>query len=197
MKQFKLKPAVRAVAETLHRELHDLGEMLHARLFDYMCRHGLILRMAAHTAVASLTDTIYAISAALPATYDGAGYAATGMVYTTIGKVETFMPYGSTRAVNKFMPIAGATEKSKGTPDYGDGDLVMGDVPADAGQVILKAAEASPNHYSIKITYPDGEVHYLDVLVASWKISGGGQGAFVTRTATLAVCRAPVIVAAT
>lgn len=152
--------------------------------------------MPAHTGIASHTDAIYAISAGLPATYDAAGYGATTMVYTTIGKVADFMPYGSERAINKFTPIAGAVEKTKGSVDYGDGDLMCGDVPADAGQIILKAAEASPNRYSIKVTYPDSETHYLDVINASWKLSGGKEGAPMMRTAKLGICRKPVEVAA-
>lgn len=152
--------------------------------------------MTAHTAVESFTGTTYAISATLPATYDASGYGATGMVYTTIGKVSDFPTYGSERPINKFMPISGDVEKTKGSPDYGEGDMVMGDVPADAGQVILKAAEASPNHYSLKITYPDGEIHYIDLIVASWKLAPAKEGAPVTRTAKIGVCRAPVIVAA-
>lgn len=153
--------------------------------------------MPAHTGVASITDTLFAISAALPATYDAAGYGATAMTYTAIGKVSSFFPHGSKRAVNKFQPISGPVEKTKGAPDYGDGDMVMGDVPADAGQVIMKAAEASPNHYSLKVTYPDGEIHYLDIIVASWELSGGKEGDPLLRTATCGICKVPVIVAAT
>lgn len=152
--------------------------------------------MAAHTAVASITDTTFAICASLPATYDAAGYAATGLTYTAIGKVSSFMTHGSKRPINKFQPIAGAVEKTKGSPDYGDGDMQMGDVPADAGQVILKAAEASANHYSLKVTYSDGEIHYIDVIVASWELSGGKEGDPLIRTANIGICKAPVIVAA-
>jgi hypothetical protein len=152
--------------------------------------------MSAHTAVASFTDTTYAISAGLPATYDAAGYAATTITYTVIGKVQDFLPYGSKRSLNEFVPINGAVEYTKGAPRYGQGDLICGDVPADSGQVIVKAAEASPNHYSMKITYPDGEIHYLDILVAGWELSGGKEGAPLLRTAPMAICKAPVIVAA-
>lgn len=152
--------------------------------------------MAAHTAVESFTDTTYAISASLPATYDAAGYGATSITYTAIGKVESFMAYGSKRPVNEFVPISGTVEYTKGAPRYGQGELVCGDVPADAGQVILKAAEASANHYSMKITYPDGEIHYLDVIVAGWELAQAQDSASLKRTATVAICRAPVVVAA-
>ncbi len=153
--------------------------------------------MTAHSSAASITDTIYAISASLPATYDAAGYGATAMVFTTIGKVSQMLPTGSKRTVNKFTPIRGAVEKSKGAPDYGSGDMMMADIPADAGQVIMKAAEASANNYSMKVTYTDGEIHYFDILVSAWQLSGGKEGDFLVRTATVDLCKAPVIVAAT
>jgi len=172
-------------------------DSLHALTFNFMHKTGMLLTMAAHTAVESFTDTTYAISASLPATYDAAGYGATTITYTTIGKVSDFTPYGSKRNVSEFVPITGAVEFTKGAPRYGQGDLVCGDVPADGGQVIVKAAEASQNHYSMKITYPDNEIHYLDVIVSGWVLSGGKEGAPLIRTATLSICKAPVIVAAT
>lgn len=152
--------------------------------------------MTAHTSAASITDATFAISATLPATYDAAGYGATTITYTAIAKVSECPMYGSKRPVNKFTPISGAVEKTKGSPDYGSGDMKMADMPADAGQVIMKAAEASANHYSLKITYADGEIHYLDVLVSSWQLPGGKEGDVLIRTATIDVCKAPVVVAA-
>lgn len=152
--------------------------------------------MAAHTNVATFTDTIYAVSASLPATYDAAGYGATAMVYTTIGKVQDFIPYGSERPVNEFVPITGAVEYTKGSPRYGSGDMMMGDIPADAGQVILKAAEASAAHYSLKVTYSDGEIHYMDFINSSWRMVAGKEAGALIRTAKLSICKAPVIVAA-
>jgi hypothetical protein len=152
--------------------------------------------MPAHTTAASFTDATYAISASLPATYDAAGYGATTITYTTIGRVESFPEIGSERNVQEFEPINGAVEYIKGSARYGNGPMVLADVPADAGQVILKAAEASANHYSMKITYADGEIHYLDIIVAAWKLAQAASGAVMKRTAEIRVCKAPVIVAA-
>lgn len=152
--------------------------------------------MPAHDFVASHTDAVYSISAAKPATYNAAGYAATTMVYTVIGKIQDFLAYGSSRNVNEFVPINGPVEYTKGAPRYGSGDLMMGDLPADPGQIILKDAENSPNHYSLKVLYPDGEIHFLDVINSAWTLSGGKEGAPMMRTAKLSVCRQPVIVAA-
>jgi hypothetical protein len=155
--------------------------------------------MAAHTAVEFFQDgngTTYAISAGLPATYDAAGYGATTITYTLIGKPRSFFPYGATRNINEFVPLSGSVEYGKSVRRFGQGELVVGDVPADAGQVIVKAAEASANHYSMKITYPDGEIHYLDVIVATWTLAGAADGEPLTRTANIGICREPVIVAA-
>lgn len=152
--------------------------------------------MAAHTFVASYTDAQYFITATLPATYTQAGYTNTAIVWTAIGKVKTFIPYGSKRPINEWAPIRGAVEYSKGAPRYGSADMTLGDVPADAGQVIMKAAEASANHYSMLIIYPDGEKHYLDILVAGWQLVQAGEGVFMERMCTLSVCKDPVIVAA-
>lgn len=155
--------------------------------------------MAGHTAPAGFTDgngTTYAVSATLPATYDAAGYGASGTTYTLIGQPSNFAPYGSTRDVRTFTPLSGAVSKSKGSPNYGGGDMTMADLPADAGQIILKAAEASNNHYSLKITYPDSEVHYLDFINTAWTLGGATTSDFMMRTAHLEICRAPVIVAA-
>jgi hypothetical protein len=154
--------------------------------------------MPAHTAVGVFTGTIYAISASLPATYDAAGYAATTITYSVIGGgVQDFPAYGSKRAVGKFNPINGAIQKYKGSPDYGSGNIVVADVPADAGQIILKAADASSAHYSVKITFTDSEVHYLDIIVAGWELSAAKENTPMLRTAMVEVCLAPVVVAAT
>lgn len=152
--------------------------------------------MVARTTVESLTGAIFAISAALPATYDAAGYGATTMVYTTIGSVESISNYGSKRAVTTFVPVNGPVQKVKGTPDYGVLTMTYGDVPLDAGQVIIKASEASANHYSLKATYPDGEIHYLDVLCSSYEYEAAKAGDVKKVMATLNICAAPVIVAA-
>lgn len=173
-----------------------VAETLHHLLFGYVQRMGLLLSVV-RTSVTGHTDTIYSISASLPATYDATGYGTTtGLAWTVIGKVESFTPYGSKRSINEFVPITGAVEFLKGAPRYGQGALACADIPGDAGQVILKAAEASANRYSMKITYPDGEIHYLDIINAGWEISGGKEGAPLVRTATIAICRAPVVVVA-
>jgi hypothetical protein len=155
--------------------------------------------MAAHTAIEGFQDgsgTTYAVSASLPATYDAAGYGATTITYTLVGKPKAFFAYGNERNINEFVPLSGSVEYTKGVARFGNGDFTCGDVPLDAGQVILKAAEASANHYSMKITYPDGEIHYLDIIVAAWRLAAAADGAMLERTAKIGICKTPVVVAA-
>lgn len=168
---------------------------LHTRLFRALARSGL-LAMTAHSSTETMTGTTYAISATLPATYDAAGYGLTSIVYTVIGSVIEFSPYGSKRDVQKVKPINGPVEKIKGQADYGDGDMVCSYLPLDPGQIILKAAEASANHYSLKITYPDGEIHYLDIIVAGFSYPQAKEAAPFLLTCPIGVCKAPVVVAA-
>lgn len=153
--------------------------------------------MAAHTAPAGVSDTTYSISAALPTAYDATGYAVTSVVaFTAIGQVESFPSYGLDRAFSDFTPITGAITSTKGADNFGGGDMVCADIPADAGQVICKAAAASENHYSMKVTFPDGEIHFLDVMIGSWVLGQHQSGAFMKRTAKIRVLRDPVVVAA-
>lgn len=172
-------------------------DSLHAGLFSYMQRAGLVLS-AAHTAVETATGTTYGVCATLPASYDASGYAATGLTYTAIGSVSDFPEWGLSRATGKFNPIAGAVQKYDGTPDYGGGAMVMADIVGDAGQAILKTASESTTraHVSIKGTRPDGAVFYLDVLVSKWSLSAAKENTPYLRNCDVQVCLAPVIVAA-
>lgn len=190
MKSIKrfLLPLVSAVVNWLDR-----------KLFNYGTWAGFILE-AAHTAVEFFSDgsgTTYSISAALPTAYDATAYAATSVVaFTLIGKPKSFPQFGSKRALQEWQPISGSVEKGKGAPNYGGGQSTWGDVPADAGQIILKAAEASSAHFSMKLTFPDGEIHFLDVLVCSWELSAAASGSPMERLCDIQLCRAPVVVAA-
>ena len=76
--------------------------------------------MPGHTSVVTNAGTTLAISAALPATYDAAGYAATGMTYTAVGEVEDHGSHGVTAAISKFTPVdTSVVTKLKGSKVYG------------------------------------------------------------------------------
>ena len=153
--------------------------------------------MAGRTVVGTISGATLAISASLPATYDAAGYGATTITYTAIGEIENFGNHGVTAAITEFTPVSTAVvAKMKGSKNYGTMSLAIGSIPTNAGQVIVLAASVSNNHYSCKLTYPDGEIHYLDVLVAKHEYQDGAVNDAMKLAVDLAICRAPVIVAA-
>lgn len=152
--------------------------------------------MVQRTIINSAAGATLAISASLPATYDAAGYGATTITYTAVGEVENFGNHGVTAAVTEFTPVDTAVvTKVKGSKNYGTKSLTIGSIPGNAGQVILKAASESSNRYSVKITYPDTSVHYLDVLVSKYEQQDGAVNDIQKITCDLAICRVPVIVA--
>ncbi len=152
--------------------------------------------MTQRTVINSLAGATIAISASIPATYDAAGYGATAMVYTSIGKVENFGEHGGTKTITTFIPAdTGTVEKVGGSIDYGSMALTIGSVPGNAGQVLLKTALANANtHYSIKLTYPDTEIHYMDVLVSKCVNQDGTANDVLKLMSQLDLCRAPVVV---
>lgn len=154
--------------------------------------------MPARTAVESNTGTLTAISASLPATYDEAGYSSTDVIFTSIGEIENHGPHGVTRQIITFTPVdTGVIAKMSGSKDYGNMDLTIGNLgTSNAGQQILKAASESNLHYSVRLTYPDGEVHYIDVIVYKFEYSGGGANDVDKVMCGFALSRAPVVVAA-
>jgi len=153
--------------------------------------------MTARTVVQSIAGATLSISAYLPVTYDAAGYQDTGMDWTTVGQVENWGNHGVKANVIEFTPVdTGVVTKMKGSKNYGAMPLIIGSIPSDAGQVICKAASESNNHYSAKLVYYDGEVHYLDVIVSSFEYQDGAANDVSRIAVTLDLCRAQVVVAA-
>lgn len=153
--------------------------------------------MTAPTVVQSLLGCTIGISASLPATYDAAGYGATAMVYTLIGNVENHGSHGVTSTVTEFTPAdTGVVAKVKGSKNYGNKSMTIGSVPSDTGQILANTASESANHYSVKMTYPSGAIHYMDVLVSKFEFVDGATNDVGKVNCDLAICRKPVVVAA-
>ena len=152
--------------------------------------------MTQRTIVNSAAGATLAISASLPATYDASGYGATTITYTAVGQVENFGNHGVTATITEFTPVdTSVVTKVKGSKNYGTMSCALGSVPGDAGQVILKAASESTSRYSLKITYPDTSIHYLDVLVSKYEQADGAVNDIQKINCDFAICRTPVIVA--
>lgn len=155
--------------------------------------------MTARIDVASIAGAILSISATLPVTYDSAGYQASAVSsdWTPIGKVENYGNHGGSANITNFTPVDTAqTTKVKGHKDYGSMALTIGSIPSDAGQTILAAAFESNNHYSAKLAYPDGETHYMDVLIGKHEFQDGSVDNISMIAVDLHLCQKPVVIAA-
>ena len=160
--------------------------------------------MAEGTVLHTMSGATLAISASLPATYNAAGYGASGITYTTVGEVEDFGEHGGEKAVSTFTGVGDSVVQSfPASINYGALSVIVGHLPSDSGQDLVNTAFSSRNRHSLKITYATRtgestpEIHYLDVLVTK-RVWQDGQVDNVRRVSiTFAVCRATVVVDAT
>ena len=153
--------------------------------------------MAGRTVVQSISGAVLSISDDIPATYNEAGYEDSAIVYTTVGEVENYGNHGVTANISEFTPVQTAVvTKIKGSKNYGTMALMVGSIPENAGQVLLKSASESTAHYSARLDYPDGEVHHMDVLVSKFEYQDGSVDDISRISVDLALCRAPVVIAA-
>lgn len=113
-----------------------------------------------------------AISAALPATFDAAGFAA--LAFTKIGEVTDMGEFGREYALVTHNPVDNrGTVKRKGSFNEGTMDLKVGLDTDDAGQVIAKAAADSDDDHSIEVTTQNGDKYYFLAQVMSFKVGVG------------------------
>jgi hypothetical protein len=133
-------------------------------------------------------------SAAAPATYDAAGYAA--LSWTEVGEATEIPEYGAEHSTNTHTPLkTGIVNKYHGELNYGSISVPMAYDEVDAGQIILKAAIASKNEISFRETRSDGSIVYSSGKVMSFK-TGASVGSVVPATSAIELTRATVDVVA-
>jgi hypothetical protein len=151
--------------------------------------------MTQRIVVQSLSGARVGISATIPATFDVAGYDVSSIIFTPIGQIESYGSHGLSATVTEFTPVDTATvAKVKGSKNYGTMSLTIGNLPSDAGQVLLKTASESNAHYSVEIRYQDDEYHYLDVIVTKLEYVDGAVNDTQKLNVDFAICRKPTIV---
>lgn len=113
------------------------------------------------------------ISAATPATFDAAGYAA--LSFTNIGEITNLGEFGREYALITHNPIANrGTVKRKGSFNEGAMALQLALDTDDAGQILARAASLSDDDYSFEVTLQNGDKYYFQGQVMSFKIGLGG-----------------------
>lgn len=131
--------------------------------------------------VSTSAGTTLAISAAAPATYDAAGYAA--LTFTSIGEVSDLgdIPSRVYDIVNWRNIANRGDSKSKGGYTLGSQTVTVGIDPADAGQTLVDTAILSDNAYSVKIAHPKLGTIYARALVMGGTRSYGDVNTIATR----------------
>jgi hypothetical protein len=138
--------------------------------------------------VETVAGTIISISAQQPATFDGAGYAGSGVNWTPIGEITDGGEHGREYALVTHQPIASrGTQKYRGSFNEGSKTLQLALDNDDAGQVILQAALLSDNDYSFKVAYQGGDIDYFQAKVMSMKKAASSVDTIRSASVTLEI----------
>lgn len=130
--------------------------------------------------------TTIGISAALPATYNQAAFAA--LTYTEIGEVSDLGEFGREYNVVKFNPLKDRrTVKRKGSFDDGTVQVQLAKAATDAGQILLKSAVNSDASHSVKIVLQDGTIFYFTAQVSSSTVNVGNVDQITSSTFKLEI----------
>src|ERR1044072_8449295 len=134
--------------------------------------------------VRTTAGTTFKVSAAHPATFTAAGYAA--LAWTLVGEVTDLCDFGREYNLVTHNPIDNrGTVKKKGSFNEGSITLQLGLDTDDAGQIILKAASLSDTDYSILVTTQNGDKYYAQAHAMRFKVGVGNVDSITTATVTL------------
>ena len=143
------------------------------------------------TTVPNYIGATVAVVAALPATYNTAGYAA--LTWTgVIGNLVQWAPIGDQSSDISVTTLAGRTLHSNGALDGGEVAFTYVFAAADAGQVILRANSNNNVGVSVRVTDPDGTVHYAAGVVANVADAERADGNYKGQTGVIRVNTAVV-----
>ena len=132
----------------------------------------------------TLVDSVIAISASLPTTFDSDG--TTGypsLTFTPVGQVTDWGAGGQTYNIVTSNPInQRSTDKYKGTYNNDADSITVNRDDDDAGQVIVLAGLSADADYSFKVTYQDATDDYFTGKIVSFNTVAGGADSLVQRT---------------
>lgn len=129
------------------------------------------------TSAQTVAGSVLSVSAALPATYDAAGFAA--LTYSAVGEVTDIGTFGKDFTLVTHNPIGDRkTYKFRGSYNNGTLDLKLAKITVlntDAGQAALTTALNDPmdKSVSLRIAVQDGSKQYFTGKVMSFTTSIG------------------------
>lgn len=131
-----------------------------------------------------VSGVLVEVSAAAPATFDETGYNA--LTFTAVGGFDQVPDIGDGYEEQVFDSVTDGRIPYRGILDPGGGEFGMADDPADAGQIILKAAfDAAKGsvgeRISMRIRDETGNYTAAQVMVSNWRRSYGGAQDIIRR----------------
>ena len=152
--------------------------------------------MPAASNVYTAAGTVFAISAALPATHDIAGFEA--LSFTAVGEIVDGGSGGKTYNKVDHSPLGEREVLSvKGSYTQGTRDLLLGRDINDAGQAIVLDALDSDAAYSFQITFQNGDINYVTATVDSYTDDIGTIDSIVGSSVSTAQCNPTIRLTAT
>lgn len=134
--------------------------------------------------VRSSAGTTLKISAATPATFDVAGYAA--LTFTGVAEITDLGEFGRDYALITHNPIGSrGTVKKKGSFNEGTMALQLALDTDDAGQILTKSASISDNNYSFLVTTQNGDKYYFQAQVMNFKVNLGSVDSITAASVNL------------
>lgn len=117
-----------------------------------------------------------ALDSNTPGSFNQAGYEALSN-WDLIGEVTRISGFGPRWNTESHMPLANSgVQKVKTNRDGGSFTVDMALDTDDAGQIAAKAARDSTSAYSVRITAPNGDDYYAQVLVTDFQPNPDSQG---------------------
>lgn len=147
--------------------------------------------MPASSNVITAAGTVIAVSAALPATHDAAGFGA--LSFTAIAEVVDAGSAGKTFNKVDHSPLTEREVLSlKGSFTQGIRSLLLGRDITDAGQILLLAGLEVDAPYSFEITLQNADIIWFTATVDSFTDDIGTIDSIVGASVSLAQCNAIV-----
>lgn len=167
----------RKVAQLLRHEIdHAIGSQF-ARAPEWLRCMGTWRGAAGLVSFAfeTVAGSTLGVTTQVPATYDAAGYGASSISYTLIGEITNIGPIAREYATVSHSPIASrqVTQK-KGSFTLPAIELTMAWDQSDAGQDVLRAAEATDAILTFELTKQGGDKRYFTAQVSKVSENFGG-----------------------